>query len=204
MGSKASDYAPAVKTGPGWTTPLMLGFGVAAGDSLLLLCPEVGLDDKPVHGEVEHQGSRGGVEDGAGQQLVSQVDGEEVGLTGSVQPGSTADMAAWRGHAAPPEDPHIGSPTTRVVPFLEWPMSSAMWTLDPGESRDLEPMQAVQDLEELGEGHGGVCGTEANQLRWKRRGQGRARQAQQRGSGVQQASAELRCMGVLPRIGLVI
>lgn len=126
MGSKASGYAPAVTTGPGQTASIMLGFGVVAGDSLLLLCPEVGLDDEPVHGEVEHQGPRGGIEDGTGQQLVSQVDGEEVGLTGSVQPGSTADMAAWRGHAAPPEDPHIGSPTTRVVLFLECPMSPAM------------------------------------------------------------------------------
>lgn len=59
----------------------------AARDSLLLLRPEVRFDDQAVHGKVNHQGPHGGVEHGAGQQLVRQVDGEEVGLAGPVQPG---------------------------------------------------------------------------------------------------------------------
>ena len=55
-----------------------------AVNSLLLLSPEVGSDDQAVQSEVEHEGPHGGVEHGAGEQLVRQVNGEEVGLTGPV------------------------------------------------------------------------------------------------------------------------
>lgn len=53
-------------------------------NSLLLLSPEVGSDDQAVQSEVEHEGPHGGIEHGAGEQLVRQVNGEEVGLTGPV------------------------------------------------------------------------------------------------------------------------
>lgn len=55
-----------------------------AENSLLLLSPEVGFDDQAVQGEVQHERPHGGIEDGTGQQLVCQVNGEEVGLTGPI------------------------------------------------------------------------------------------------------------------------
>lgn len=61
-------------------------------NSLLFLSPEVRSDDQPVHYQVDDQRPHGGVEDGAGEQLVRQVDGEEVGLTGPVQPGRTQEQ----------------------------------------------------------------------------------------------------------------
>ena len=56
----------------------------SAENSLLLLSPEVGFDDQAVQGEVQHERPHSGVEHGTGQQLVRQVNGEEVGLTGPV------------------------------------------------------------------------------------------------------------------------
>lgn len=38
--------------------------------SPLLLCPEVGFDDEPVHGKVDNERSHGGIEHSAGKQLV--------------------------------------------------------------------------------------------------------------------------------------
>lgn len=55
-------------------------------NSLLFLSPEVWFDDQTVHCQVDHQWPHGGVEDSTGEQLVRQVDREEVGLTGPVQP----------------------------------------------------------------------------------------------------------------------
>lgn len=54
--------------------------------SLLLLCFEIRSDDQPVHGKIGNKGSHSSIEDRTRQQLVRQVDGEEVGLAGSVQP----------------------------------------------------------------------------------------------------------------------
>lgn len=56
----------------------------SAENSLLLLSPEVGFDDQAVQGEVQHERPHGGIEHGTGQQLVCQVNGEEVGLTGPI------------------------------------------------------------------------------------------------------------------------
>lgn len=54
--------------------------------SLLLLCSEIRSDDQSVHGKIDNKRSHSGIENCAGQQLVRQVDGEEIGLAGSVQP----------------------------------------------------------------------------------------------------------------------
>lgn len=66
--------------GTGWFGPVP----ASAENSLLLLSPEVGSDDQAVQGEVHHERPHGGIEHGTGQQLVCQVDGEEVGLTGPI------------------------------------------------------------------------------------------------------------------------
>lgn len=54
--------------------------------SLFLLGSGVWDDDQLVDGQVDQQRSCCGVEDGAGQQLVRQVYGEQVRLTGTRQP----------------------------------------------------------------------------------------------------------------------
>lgn len=53
---------------------------------LLFLCLCIWYDDQSVDGHVDQQGSHGGVEDSAGQQLICQVDWEQVRLTGTRQP----------------------------------------------------------------------------------------------------------------------
>ena len=53
---------------------------------LFLLRMQVGSDHQPLNGEVEDEWSDGSIKHCAGQELISQVDGEEIGLTGSVQP----------------------------------------------------------------------------------------------------------------------
>lgn len=67
-----------------------------AQDSPLLLSPEVRLDEEAVHREVDHEGPHGGIEHGAGEKLVRQVDGEEVRLTGPVQPESQTQTERLR------------------------------------------------------------------------------------------------------------
>ena len=66
-------------------------------NSLLFLSPEVRSDDQPVHYQVDDQWPHGGIEDSAGEQLVCQVDGEEVGLTGPVQPARTQEQTRRTG-----------------------------------------------------------------------------------------------------------
>lgn len=53
---------------------------------LFLLCSGEWDNDQLVDGQVDQQRSRRGVEDGTGQQLVRQVYGEQVRLTGTRQP----------------------------------------------------------------------------------------------------------------------
>ena len=53
---------------------------------LFLLRMQVGSDHQPLNGEVEDEWSDGSIKHCAGQELIGQVDGEEIGLTGSVQP----------------------------------------------------------------------------------------------------------------------
>lgn len=63
---------------------------------LFLLRSHVGLNNEPLDGEVEDQRSNCSVKYGARQELVSEVNGEEIRLAGSVQPankvGFTADI----------------------------------------------------------------------------------------------------------------
>lgn len=53
---------------------------------LFLLCLHVGLNNEPLHGEVEDQRSNCSVKYGTRQELVSEVNGEEIRLAGSVEP----------------------------------------------------------------------------------------------------------------------
>lgn len=70
-------------------------------NSLLFLSPEVRSDDQPVHCQVDDQRPHGGVEHSAGEQLIRQVDGEEVGLTGPVQPARTQEQTPQHGSGLP-------------------------------------------------------------------------------------------------------
>jgi hypothetical protein len=56
-------------------------------DSLLFLSPEVWFDDQTVHSKVDHERPHSGIEYSAGKKLVRQMNREEVGLTGPVEPG---------------------------------------------------------------------------------------------------------------------
>lgn len=68
--------------------------------SLFLLCPEIRLDDESVHGKVDDQGGRSGVENRARQQLVCQVNGEEICLAGPVQPEMQEQKGGGKGQLA--------------------------------------------------------------------------------------------------------
>lgn len=50
-----------------------------------------------MHGQVDDQRPHGGIEHSAGEQLIRQVDGEEVGLTGPVQPARTQEQTPQDG-----------------------------------------------------------------------------------------------------------
>lgn len=54
--------------------------------SLFFLCLCVRDNDQPVDGHVDQQRSHSGIEDGAGQQLISQMDWEQVCLICTCQP----------------------------------------------------------------------------------------------------------------------
>lgn len=65
--------------------------------SPLLLCPEVGFDDQPVHGKVDNERSHGGIEHSTGKQLICEMDREEVGLAGPIQPATKKSRGMVRG-----------------------------------------------------------------------------------------------------------
>lgn len=54
--------------------------------SLFLLCSCIWDNNQPVDGHIQQQRSHGGVEDSTGQQLISQMDWEQVGLICTCQP----------------------------------------------------------------------------------------------------------------------
>lgn len=61
---------------------------------LFLLRSHVGLNNEPLDGEVEDQRSNCSVKYGARQELVSEVNGEEIRLAGSVQPANKVGFIA--------------------------------------------------------------------------------------------------------------